>query len=189
MTSGFGPRRSPGNGVGSTNHRGVDFGAPMGTAIPSQSSGRVVASGWMGGLGNAVIIESAGGVQHVYGHNSANHVSVGQTVGRGQSIGAVGSTGNSTGPHVHYEVRVNGVTVDPRKRLRGFAKGGFVDSEELAFVGEEGLEAIIPLMPHRKERGLDLWAETGEILGMNSSLLEMLIRSRAKASASSLRPD
>lgn len=180
MSSGFGPRRSPG-GVGSTNHRGVDFGAPMGTAIPSQSSGRVVASGWMGGLGNAVIIESAGGVQHVYGHNSANHVRVGQTVGRGQSIGAVGSTGNSTGPHVHYEVRVNGVAVDPRKRLRGFAEGGFVDSEELAFIGEEGLEAIIPLMPHRKERGLDLWAETGEILGMNSSLLEMLIRSQRRS--------
>lgn len=180
MTSGFGPRKSPG-GIGSTNHRGVDFGAPMGTAIPSQSSGRVVASGWMGGLGNAVIIESAGGVQHVYGHNSANYVSVGQTVGRGQAIGAVGSTGQSTGPHVHYEVRVNGVAVDPRKRLRGFAKGGFVDSEELAFVGEEGLEAIIPLMPHRKERGLDLWAETGEILGMNSSLLEMLIRSQRRS--------
>lgn len=181
MTSGFGNRKSPGNGIGSTNHRGIDFGAPMGTAIPSQSSGRVVASGWMGGLGNAVIIESAGGVQHVYGHNSANYVRVGQTVGRGQAIGAVGSTGNSTGPHVHYEVRVNGVAIDPRKRLRGFAKGGFVDSEELAFVGEEGLEAIIPLMPHRRERGLDLWSETGEILGINSSLLEMLIRSQRRS--------
>ena len=181
VTSGFGPRSSPGNGVGSTNHRGVDYAAPMGTAIPAQSSGLVVASGWMGGLGNAVIVEGAGGVQHVYGHNSANYVSVGQVVGKGQSIGAVGSTGNSTGPHVHYEVRMNGVAIDPRKRLRGFAEGGFVDNEELAFVGEEGLEAIIPLMPHRKERGLDLWAETGEILGMNSSLLEMLIRSQRRS--------
>ena len=180
VTSGFGPRRSPG-GIGSRNHMGVDYAAPMGTPIPSQSSGRVVASGWLGGLGNAVIVESSRGIRHVYGHNSRNYVRVGQTVGKGQILGAVGSTGNSTGPHVHYEVRINGRAVDPRKKLRGFAKGGFVDKEELAFVGEEGLEAIIPLMPHRRERGLDLWTETGEILGMNSELLRMLINSQKRS--------
>ena len=179
-TSGFGRRKSPG-GIGSTNHKGVDFGAPVGTPIPAQMSGKVVASGYHGARGNYVIVESGSGMRQVYQHNSRNLVSVGQTVGKGQILGLVGSTGASTGPHLHYEVHVNGVPIDPERYFRGFAEGGFVDRKELAWHGEEGLEAIIPLMPHRKERGLDLWAETGEILGMNSSLLEMLIRSQRRS--------
>lgn len=179
-TSGFGMRKDPFTGKVS-GHRGVDFGAPMGTPIPSQSSGTVVASGFNGTMGNYVRVRSGDGKTHTYMHNSRNNVGVGQTIGRGQVIGLVGSTGLSTGPHVHYEVRVNGVPVDPERKFRGFAEGGFVDKKELAWHGEEGLEAIIPLIPQRRERGLDLWQETGEILGMNSELLSMLVGTRRKS--------
>lgn len=180
-TSGFGLRSSPG-GIGSTNHKGVDYGAPSGTPIPSQSSGTVIASGYNGSMGNYVRVRSGDGKVHTYMHNSRNNVGVGQTIGRGQILGLVGSTGNSTGPHVHYQIDVNGRPIDPEKKFRGFAEGGFVDKKELAWHGEEGLEAIIPLIPQRRERGLDLWQETGEILGMNSELLSMLIGTKRKSS-------
>lgn len=180
-TSGFGPRKSPG-GIGSTVHKGVDYGARMGTPIPSQSSGTVVGSGYHGSMGNYVKIKSGDGKIHTYMHQSKRNVGVGQTVGKGQIIGLVGSTGNSTGPHVHYQIDVNGRPIDPEKKFRGFAEGGFVDKKELAWHGEEGLEAIIPLIPQRRERGLDLWHETGEILGMNSELLSMLIGTKRKSS-------
>lgn len=180
-TSGFGPRSSPG-GIGSTNHKGVDYGAPRGTPIPSQSSGTVIASGYNGSMGNYVRVRSGDGKVHTYMHNSRNNVGVGQTIGRGQILGLVGSTGNSTGPHVHYQVDINGVPIDPEKRFRGFAEGGFVDKKELAWHGEEGLEAIIPLIPERRERGLDLWKQSGEILGMSSELIDMLIGTKRKSS-------
>ncbi|MCK1982235.1 MULTISPECIES: peptidoglycan DD-metalloendopeptidase family protein [unclassified Peribacillus] len=111
-TSNFGLRKSPG-GIGSTNHKGVDWAAPAGTRIPSQTGGRVSFSGVRGGYGNAIIVNAGGGYEHLYGHNSKNLVSVGQNVTPGQTIGLVGSTGNSTGPHVHYEVRKNGVAINP----------------------------------------------------------------------------
>ncbi|MGE7650473.1 peptidoglycan DD-metalloendopeptidase family protein [Peribacillus frigoritolerans] len=111
-TSNFGLRNSPG-GIGSTNHKGVDWAAPAGTRIPSQTGGRVTFSGVRGGYGNAVIVNGGGGYEYLYGHNSKNLVSVGQNVTRGQTIGLVGSTGNSTGPHVHFEVRKNGVAINP----------------------------------------------------------------------------
>lgn len=178
-TSGFGPRKSPG-GIGSTNHRGVDYGAPSGTPIPAQASGRVVASSYHGVRGNYIIIESGNGIRQLYQHNSRNNVRVGEMVGKGQIIGNVGSTGASTGPHLHYEVHVNGVPIDPEKHFRGFAEGGFVDKMELAWHGEEGLEAIIPLTDKRKGRGLDLWAETGSILGMNAEILQMMVQSQRR---------
>lgn len=121
MTSGFGPRKSPG-GIGSSNHKGIDFAAPIGTSIPSQSTGRVSFAGWLGGYGNLVKI-STGIYDLLYGHNSKNTVKRGQNVSVGQTIGLVGSTGNSTGPHVHFEVRKNGTAVNP-KTVAGELSGG-----------------------------------------------------------------
>lgn len=112
MTSGYGPRKSPG-GIGSTNHRGLDFAAPMGTPIPAQAPGQVTFSGWQGGYGNLVKILGADGIEYLYGHNSKNLVKKGDLVSGGQTIGLVGSTGNSTGPHVHYETRRNGQAFNP----------------------------------------------------------------------------
>lgn len=181
-TSGFGPRKSPG-GIGSTNHKGVDFGAPTGTPIRAQMSGRVVTAGYHGIRGNYVIVESGNGMRQVYQHNSKNLVKAGQTIGRGQVLGLVGSTGVATGPHLHYEVHINGVPVDPTKYFRGFAKGGIVESKELAWHGEEGPEAIIPLISQRRERGLDLWTDVGERFGFSEQLLELVKSTQRRTSA------
>lgn len=89
-------------------YNGIDLGAPAGTEIMASAAGRVIVSkkgGWNGGYGNYVVIEHANGTQTLYAHNSDNIVSVGQTVVQGQVIGYVGSTGRSTGPHLHLEVR------------------------------------------------------------------------------------
>jgi len=112
VTSGFGPRRSPG-GIGSTNHRGIDIGARAGTNVLAAASGYVVFSGWNGGFGNFIQIRHGNGYYTVYAHNSRNLVTTGQNVVQGQVIGLVGSTGNSTGPHIHFEIIRNGVHVDP----------------------------------------------------------------------------
>lgn len=112
ITSSFGGRSSPG-GIGSTNHKGTDFGFPAGTPIYACESGTVVYAGLKGGYGKCVIIDHGNGLQTLYAHQSKLNVAAGQRVIRGQCIGAVGSTGNSTGPHLHLEIRVNGVSVDP----------------------------------------------------------------------------
>ncbi|MCL2827421.1 MAG: peptidoglycan DD-metalloendopeptidase family protein [Oscillospiraceae bacterium] len=114
VTSGFGPRVSPG-GIGSTNHRGIDIAAPgiYGTNILAAASGVVTFSGWMGGFGNVVMINHGNGYVTVYAHNSVNLVSRNANVVQGQVIARVGSTGNSTGPHIHFEIIRNGVHVDP----------------------------------------------------------------------------
>ena len=112
ITSRFGPRPSPG-GIGSTNHQGIDIGAPTGTPILASADGTVIQSGWNGGYGNFILIDHGGGYRTAYAHNSRNSVSTGQIVVQGQVIGEVGSTGNSTGPHLHFEIIRNGVRVDP----------------------------------------------------------------------------
>ena len=94
-------------------HKGEDIPAPTGTTIVAAASGTVTTAGWVSGYGNYTVISHGGGVMTAYGHQSAIYVSVGQTVSAGQSIGAVGSTGNSTGPHLHFEVYVNGSTQNP----------------------------------------------------------------------------
>ncbi|HZT65525.1 MAG TPA: peptidoglycan DD-metalloendopeptidase family protein [Acidimicrobiales bacterium] len=94
-------------------HSGVDFGAPYGTAIHAAASGVVVAAGWMGGYGQATVIDHGGSLATLYGHQEQILVAVGERVGRGQVIGLVGCTGWCTGPHVHFEVRVNGTPVNP----------------------------------------------------------------------------
>ena len=94
-------------------HTGVDIAAPIGTPVFAVGAGMVVWAGRRGGYGNAVIIDHGGGKATLYGHMSAVLVRSGQTVAGRQQIGRVGSTGISTGPHCHFEVRINGVPVNP----------------------------------------------------------------------------
>lgn len=110
---GFGGRQVAGCGACSTNHRGLDFAAPHGAPVVSVMSGRVVGAGVLGGYGNQVLVQHGDGTQTRYAHLSRIDVVVGQTVGAGQQIGAVGSTGVSTGAHLHFEVVIGGVATDP----------------------------------------------------------------------------
>lgn len=116
ITSPFGYRRNPFGG-GMEFHQGLDIAAPMGTTITAAAAGTVISAGWYGGYGNYILIDHGGGMATGYGHCSQIFVSVGQQVQKGQAIGAVGSTGYSTGPHVHFEVRIHGKPVDPAAYL------------------------------------------------------------------------
>lgn len=113
ITSNFSPRRkNPVTGI-YKRHTGTDIGAAYGTSIVAANSGTVTLAGWNSGYGNCVIIDHGGGRATLYAHMSSIGVSQGQNVQRGQQIGKVGSTGNSTGPHLHFEVLINGSAVDP----------------------------------------------------------------------------
>lgn len=116
ITSPFGYRRNPFGG-GMEFHQGLDIAAPMGTTITAAASGTVISAGWYGGYGNYILVDHGGGMATGYGHCSQIFVSVGQQVQKGQAIGAVGSTGASTGPHLHFEVRIGGKPVDPAAYL------------------------------------------------------------------------
>ena len=122
FTSGFGHRSSPG-GIGSTSHKGNDFATPIGTPLRAVHSGTVIAVGWYGGFGMRVEIALGGGTSVIYGHMSAFSATVGEKVSPGEVIGYSGNTGNSTGPHLHFEVHVGGVAVDPGPWMR--ARGIF----------------------------------------------------------------
>ena len=115
---GFGSRWVQGCASCSTNHQGLDFAAPTGTAVVAAMSGRVVSAGVFGGYGNQVLLQHADGSQTRYGHLSQIGVGVGQSVAAGEQIGAVGNTGVSTGSHLHFEVIVGGTPVDPAVWLR-----------------------------------------------------------------------
>jgi septal ring factor EnvC (AmiA/AmiB activator) len=117
FTSGFGNRRDPKTGR-TRMHSGVDFAGPSGTAIKSTADGVVKKAGWQSGYGNAVVIEHAFGVETLYAHLSRINVSAGQRVSRGDVIGGMGTTGRSTGVHLHYEVRVGGNAVNPMTYIR-----------------------------------------------------------------------
>ena len=98
-------------------HPGMDIAAPAGTPIRAALGGTVAIAGWTGGYGNYTCIQHGGGLSTCYGHQSSISVSVGQTVTQGQVIGAEGSTGHSTGPHLHFEVRINGAVTNPLNYL------------------------------------------------------------------------
>lgn len=112
ISSYYGYRTSPG-GIGSTFHEGVDIAGDYGTAISATAAGTVTQAGWVGGYGYLVEVKHADGIVTRYGHNSAVLVYEGQHVDQGSMIALMGSTGNSTGPHCHYEVRIHGEAVDP----------------------------------------------------------------------------
>ena len=115
LTSGFGMRTHPIRG-GARAHAGIDLAAPYGSPVFATSDGVVGAAGWSGGYGLMITIGHGDGIQTRYGHLSRLNVAAGQEVVRGDVIGFVGSTGESTGPHVHYEVRVDGAALDPLRR-------------------------------------------------------------------------
>ena len=106
VTSTFGPRWG-------SMHEGIDIAAPSGAPIRSAAAGTVIYAGWLGGYGNLVVVDHGGGVSTAYAHMSSTAAGTGQQVAQGQVIGYVGSTGHSTGPHLHFEVRINGQAVDP----------------------------------------------------------------------------
>lgn len=117
VTSGIGRRDAPTRGA-STNHPGIDIAAAAGSPVRAGASGVVIHAGRLGGLGNAVVVDYGGGTIAKYGHLSQVLTQRGNRVNAGEQIGAVGSTGRSTGNHLHYEVRTNGKVVDPNGRVR-----------------------------------------------------------------------
>jgi murein DD-endopeptidase MepM/ murein hydrolase activator NlpD len=106
VTSGFGWRWG-------RMHEGIDIAVPSGTPVVASAAGTVIHAGWLGGYGNLVVVDHGNGISTAYAHNSGLSVGVGTSVGQGQVIAYSGNTGHSTGPHVHFEVRVNGGAVDP----------------------------------------------------------------------------
>lgn len=110
-------RFGAGSRIRRSAHTGLDIATASGTPIVAASSGTVTFSGWKGSYGNLIVISHGNGVQTYYGHCSKLYVSAGTAVSQGQTIAAVGSTGNSTGPHLHLEIRVNGVAYNPQNYL------------------------------------------------------------------------
>jgi murein DD-endopeptidase MepM/ murein hydrolase activator NlpD len=113
LEGGFGGRRNPFGGSGWEFHTGQDIEAPWGAPVIAGASGRVTFVGWQNGYGQLVVVDHGGGLTTRYGHLSHIDVEMDQTVARAQLLGKVGSTGRSTGPHLHYEVRINDQPVDP----------------------------------------------------------------------------
>lgn len=116
VTSPFGMRTDPVTGRYQL-HSGIDIGADYGVPIEASADGVVIYAGWYGGYGNAIILDHSSGLSTLYAHCSRMYVSDNQLIQRGQVIGAVGATGWATGPHLHFEIRVNGVPVNPLSRL------------------------------------------------------------------------
>ena len=116
LSSNFGGRKAPKRGA-STNHKGIDWAVPTGTAIMASCGGTVTKAGWASGYGYVVYIKHPDGRETRYGHCSKVLVSVGQQVSQGQKIALSGNTGNSTGPHLHFEIRIHGVAVNPLNYL------------------------------------------------------------------------
>ncbi len=118
ITSDFGWRRDPITGI-TEFHEGIDIASPYGAKVVAAAEGIVIESGPDGGYGKVVVIDHGYGIVTRYAHLSASYVPVGKKVKKGEVIGAVGNSGKSTGPHVHYEVRIDGVPVNPLKYLFG----------------------------------------------------------------------
>ena len=121
LRSGVGIRTNPFGGSELETHKGQDISAPMGTPVKAAADGVVVIAGWLKGYGNVVYIDHGNGISTRYGHLSRIDVTLGQTIRQGEQLGLVGSTGRSTGPHLHYEVRINGQPTSPLQYLPAVA--------------------------------------------------------------------
>jgi murein DD-endopeptidase MepM/ murein hydrolase activator NlpD len=121
ISSGFGVRMDPFLHLAAT-HTGIDFRGNAGDPVHATAAGTVTTAGWSGGYGKMVEIDHGNGLSTRYGHLSQIEVNVGDKVRLGQIVGRLGSTGRSTGPHVHYETRIDGEAVDPQKFLNAGAK-------------------------------------------------------------------
>ena len=124
LEGGFGGRHNPFGGPGWEFHSGQDIEAPFGAPVIAGASGRVSFVGWQNGYGQLVVVDHGGGLTTRYGHLSHIDVELNQTVSRAQLLGKVGSTGRSTGPHLHYEVRINDEPVNPLPYLLLSTKEG-----------------------------------------------------------------
>jgi murein DD-endopeptidase MepM/ murein hydrolase activator NlpD len=147
ITSRFGMRMHPILGY-SRMHQGIDFGAPKGTPVMAAGSGRVVEAGWKAGYGKFIRVRHGSGYETAYGHLSRITANRGSHVRQGQTIGYVGMTGTATGPHLHYEIRVNNAQLNPL-RVK-VATGRQLKGKELktfliAQAETNRLEASIPL--------------------------------------------
>jgi len=127
VSSSFGLRTDPLDGS-KEFHKGVDIAAPEGTPVKAAAPGKVISSSWVAGYGNMVEVDHGGGLVTRYAHNSRNLVSVGEEIQAGQPIALVGSTGRSTGAHVHFEVRRLGKPVNPAELVGDLSKGAKVHS-------------------------------------------------------------
>jgi murein DD-endopeptidase MepM/ murein hydrolase activator NlpD len=116
-TDSFGYRGNPFGGGGSEFHPGQDIAAPRGTPVLAPADGTVIEAGWKSGYGQTVVIDHGNGLTTRYGHLSKLEVESGQEIRRGEELGLVGSTGRSTGPHLHYEVRLGDLPISPRHYL------------------------------------------------------------------------
>lgn len=121
ITSKFGPRYHPVTGAYQSSHAGLDIGASYGAAIVASDSGTVTCAGVKGGYGSCVMIDHGNGYYTLYGHMSSISVSLGQSISKGDTIGYVGDSGITTGPHLHFEIRVNGVCTDPAPWFSGLS--------------------------------------------------------------------
>jgi len=117
ITSTFGHRENPFTGSNVETHKGLDIRAPMGAPVKAMAKGQVVFAGKKGGYGNCIVLRHGNGFETLYGHLSKILVKNGQTIEIGQQIGKVGSTGRSTGPHLHYEIHRNGKKINPQSFL------------------------------------------------------------------------
>ena len=122
ISSGYGTRTDPITGKAGSFHPGIDIPAPTGTPVLASADGKVILARAYGGYGSCVILQHADGIQTLYGHNSALLVKKGDTVKQGQAIAKVGQTGRATGPHCHFEFRINGTHVNPAPYLKGMVK-------------------------------------------------------------------
>lgn len=132
LESGYGVRSDPFSGEGAY-HTGIDISSPMGTRVQATADGQVVCSGMSAGYGRLVIIDHGNGYQTYYGHLSRLGVMVGQELRRGDSVGLVGMSGRSTGPHLHYEVRVGSAPVNPYRFLNKAVVAHTASARDLPF--------------------------------------------------------
>ncbi|MFC4292978.1 M23 family metallopeptidase [Sphingorhabdus arenilitoris] len=140
LSSGFGNRRAPMRGA-SRNHKGIDIPGPVGTPIYATADAIVNRSQWVRGYGKYIELSHGNEIETRYGHMSALNVVAGQRVKKGDIIGYMGSTGNSTGSHLHYEVRISGVAVNPMSFLAP-DKASNSESKELLATNETDSDAI-----------------------------------------------